>query len=54
MVAATGSREIPTLVTAQRDVLTGEEQILPWLDRRFDDCADAEEHRTRARELVQR
>lgn len=44
--------EIPRLVTEQRDVLTGEEQILDWLDRHFDERDDAPRHRAKARAEV--
>ena len=50
--AASGGREIPTLVSAEggsREVLSGEEQILRWLDRRFDERDDARRHRAKAR-----
>jgi glutathione S-transferase len=47
-----GTREIPVLVTDRLEVLCGEEQILPWLDRCFDERADADEHRKKAREEV--
>lgn len=50
--AATGCRQIPTLVTERREVLSGEEQILPWLDRSFDDRPDARRHRAKARAEV--
>jgi len=50
--AATGCREIPTLVTEQRDVLSGEEQILPWLNARFEEREDAARHRAKARAEV--
>ena len=44
--------EIPRLVTDQRDVLSGEEQILDWLDRHFDERDDAGRHRAKARAEV--
>ena len=50
--AATGCREIPTLVTERREVLSGEDQILPWLDRYFDERPDANRHRAKARAEV--
>ena len=50
--AATGCRQIPTLVTEQREVLSGEDHIIPWLDRLFDDRPDAGRHRARARAEV--
>jgi glutathione S-transferase len=53
--------EIPRLLTEQGEVLSGEEQILPWLDEHFDERDDASRHRAKARaevkefaELVQR
>jgi len=53
--------EIPRLVTEQGDVLSGEEQILPWLNEHFEERDDARRHRAKARaevkefaELVQR
>jgi glutathione S-transferase len=52
MERAVGTREIPTLVTERRDVLTGEQQILDWLDKHFDERADADRHREKAREEV--
>ncbi|MFL5936072.1 MAG: glutaredoxin family protein, partial [Gaiellaceae bacterium] len=33
MVDATGTNEIPVLVTDDGDVLRGEDEILPWLGR---------------------
>jgi len=50
--AATGRRQIPTLVTELREVLSGEEQILPWLNARFDERPDAKRHRAKARAEV--
>lgn len=44
--------EIPRLVTEQREVLSGEEQILPWLDKHFDERDDARRHRAKARAEV--
>ena len=44
--------EIPRLVTERREVLSGEEQILDWLDRHFDDRDDASRHRAKARAEV--
>ena len=53
--------EIPRLLTEQREVLSGEEQILVWLNKHFDERDDARRHRAKARaevkdfaELVQR
>ncbi|HET7572475.1 MAG TPA: glutaredoxin [Gaiellaceae bacterium] len=48
MEAATGRREIPTLV-ADGETLAGEEEILPWLDARFEERPDAGRHRAKAR-----
>ena len=52
---------IPRLVTEQGEALTGEEEILPWLDEHFEERDDAARHRARARaevkdfaELIQR
>jgi glutathione S-transferase len=47
--AATGCREIPTLVTDRRKVFSGEEEILAYLDRSFDERSDARRHRAKAR-----
>lgn len=44
--------EIPRLLTEQGDVLSGEEQILPWLDAHFDERDDAPRHRAKARAEV--
>jgi glutathione S-transferase len=44
--------EIPRLVTERREILSGEEQILPWLDKHFEERADAARHRARARAEV--
>lgn len=44
--------EIPTLVSEGGEVLTGAEQILPWLDKRFDERPDADRHRAKARAEV--
>jgi glutaredoxin len=49
MERLTGGRTIPTLV-ADGEILSGEEQILPWLDRYFDERDDAAAHR---RKLVE-
>jgi glutathione S-transferase len=45
---ATRQREIPTLVADDGEVLTGEEEILPWLER-FEEPRDARRHRAKAR-----
>ena len=47
-----GGLEIPALITEQREVLIGEEQILDWLNRHFDERDDADLHREKAREEV--
>ena len=44
-----GEMEIPRLVTERREILSGEEQILPWLDKHFEERDDAARHRARAR-----
>lgn len=49
MEEATGRREIPTLVGDDGAVLTGEEEILPWLDARHEERPDARRHRAKAR-----
>jgi glutathione S-transferase len=49
---ATGRREIPTLVADDGETLTGEDEILPWLDRRFEERPDAGRHRAKARAEV--
>ena len=51
MVQATGTNEIPVLVTDEGETLEGEDEIMPWLDR-FEDRDDAEEHRRKARKEV--
>jgi len=51
MVEATGTSEIPVLVTDEGEILKGEDEILPWLGR-FDERDDAERHREKAREEV--
>jgi glutathione S-transferase len=51
MVHATGTNEIPLLVTDDGEILKGEDEILPWLGR-FDERDDAERHRQKAREEV--
>jgi glutathione S-transferase len=44
-----GEIEIPRLVTGDGDVLTGEDEILPWLDAHYDERPDARRHRAKAR-----
>ena len=41
--------EIPRLVADDGTVLTGEDEILPWLNERFDERPDAPRHRAKAR-----
>jgi glutathione S-transferase len=48
---ATGTNDIPVLVTDDGETLKGEEEILPYLDR-FHERGDAGEHRAKAREEV--
>ena len=43
---------IPRLRTEQGEVLSGEEEILPWLDERFEERDDARRHRAKARAEV--
>jgi glutathione S-transferase len=47
-----GEMEIPRLVTEQRECFSGEEQILDWLDRHFEEREDAPRHRAKARAEV--
>jgi glutathione S-transferase len=47
-----GTREIPTLVTERREVFIGEDDILAFLDRCFDERDDADRHRAKASEEV--
>ncbi len=47
-----GAIEIPRLVTDDGDVLTGEDEILPWLEDRFAERPDAERHREKLREFA--
>jgi glutathione S-transferase len=51
MTDATGTSEIPVLVTDDGEILKGEDEIMPWLDR-FHEREDAEQHRRKAREEV--
>jgi glutathione S-transferase len=44
--------EIPRLVTEQGEVLSGADEILPWLDRSFEERPDARRHRAKARAEV--
>ena len=48
---ATGTREIPVLVGDGGEILRGEEEILPWLER-FEERPDARVHRAKARAEV--
>lgn len=48
---ATGSREIPTLVTDGGEALSGEDAILAYLGR-YAERPDADEHRRKARAEV--
>jgi glutathione S-transferase len=41
--------EIPTLISDRREVFTGEDEILAYLDRCFDQRPDARRHRAKAR-----
>lgn len=45
-------RSIPQLVTEDGTVLSGEEEILPWLDGHYEERTDARRHRAKAREEV--
>ena len=47
-----GELEIPTLVTEQGETLSGEDEILAWLNEHFDEREDADRHREKAREEV--
>jgi glutathione S-transferase len=47
-----GANEIPVLVTNDGKPLAGEDEILDYLDEQFDERADAEEHREKAKEEV--
>jgi glutathione S-transferase len=44
--------EIPTLVTDRRETFSGEDEILAYLDRCYDERDDAPRHRAKAREEV--
>jgi glutathione S-transferase len=44
-----GELEIPTLVTEDGEKLSGEDEILPWLDEHFEERPDARRHRAKAR-----
>jgi glutathione S-transferase len=46
----TGSDQIPALVAEDGDVVGGDaDEIISYLDRRYSERADAEDHRERAR-----
>jgi glutathione S-transferase len=47
--SVTGRREIPTMRTDDGEVLSGEEEILPWIAGRFADRPDAGRHRAKAK-----
>jgi glutaredoxin 3 len=51
MLHATGTTEIPVLITDDGAILKGEDEIKPWLDR-FHERDDAGEHRKKASEEV--
>ena len=51
MKNATGTNEIPVLVSDDGEVLAGEGQILPWLGR-FEERSDVDEHREKSRKEV--
>jgi glutathione S-transferase len=40
-----GTDEIPVLVTGEGETIEGEDEILAWLDKRFDERKDAQQHR---------
>jgi glutathione S-transferase len=44
--------EIPRLRTEDGELLSGEDEILPWLDAHYDERPDADAHRAKAREEV--
>jgi glutaredoxin len=48
---AAGTREIPVLVGDGGEILRGEDEILPWLER-FEERPDARVHRAKARAEV--
>lgn len=51
MERATGTNEIPVLLSGDGSVLRGEDEILPYLSR-FEEPNDAPEHREKARTEV--
>jgi glutaredoxin len=44
-----GEIEIPTLLSDDGERITGEEQIIAWLDDRFEERPDARRHRAKLR-----
>ena len=50
--SAADTNEIPVLVTDDGQTLSGEDEILDYLDEEFDERPDAEQHREKAREEV--
>jgi glutaredoxin 3 len=52
MREATGTDEIPVLVTDEGEVVEGDDAILEHLNGRYDERADASRHRAKAREEV--
>ncbi len=50
MRKATREIEIPVLVREDGSVLSGEDEILPWLDATFEEQPDAAAHREKARD----
>ena len=49
---AADTNEIPVLVTDDGQTLSGEDEILDYLDEEFDERPDTEQHREKAREEV--
>ncbi len=45
---ATGKSEIPTLVAEDGTVVSGDEEIIRFLEARYDERPDAAEHRAKA------
>ena len=48
MQAKTGTNEIPVLVVETGEAIRGEDEILAYLDERYDEQDDAEHHRAKA------
>ena len=44
-----GKIEIPTLLTDEGERITGEDEIVAWLDARFEERPDARRHRAKLR-----